>query len=94
MTVAFDKRVVSSPRVLFKDVAGEAVLLDLDTETYFGLDEVGARCWQLLTVAPSVAAVLDALLEEYDVPADKLRDDLGRLVDDLVEQGLLRVAHD
>jgi len=93
MTVAFEDRVVASTRVLYKDVAGEAVLLDLATETYFGLNAAGARCWQLLTTAPSVRDAFEVLVEEYDVAPDELRRDLDALIDELLERGLLDVAH-
>lgn len=94
MTVALEDRVVASPRVLYKELEGEAVLLDLDTETYFGLNGAGARCWQLLTTAPSLRDALEVLVEEYDVAPDQLRRDLDALVDELLERGLLRVAHE
>jgi hypothetical protein len=93
MTVALEDRVVPSPRVLYKEVAGEAVLLDLETETYFGLNAAGARCWELLTTAPSVRDALEVLTEEYDVAPDELRRDLDTLIDELLDRGLLRVAH-
>jgi hypothetical protein len=93
MTATFDDRVVASSRVLYKDVAGEAVLLDLATETYFGLNAAGARCWQLLTTAPSVRDAFEVLVEEYDVAPDELRRDLQTLLDELLERGLLDVAH-
>ena len=35
-----------SPDVLSQEVNGETVLLDLEGESYFGLNEVGTRVWQ------------------------------------------------
>ena len=46
---------------------GEAVLLDLASGTYFGLDAVGTRIWELLDQRQPLAAILDAILDEYDV---------------------------
>jgi len=90
MTVALEDRVIASPRVLFKDVGGDAVLLELDSETYFGLNAVGARFWQLLTTAPNVGGALEALTEEYDVPRDELRRDMESLIDEWARAGLVR----
>jgi hypothetical protein len=92
MTVTLEDRVTASPRVLYKDVGGEAVLLDLDSETYFGLNATGARFWQLLTTAPSIRDAVEALWGEYDAPADELRRDMHSLVDELVRRGLARTG--
>ena len=43
-----DRTFQLSPDVLFQEVSGEMVLLDLNSEQYFGLDEIGARIWSLL----------------------------------------------
>lgn len=78
--------------VVVRELEGESVLLNLDTETYFGLDEVGTRMWQLLTTLPNAQAAYDALLAEYDVDPETLADDLMALVEQLLDHGLLAVA--
>lgn len=83
-------RLVASPRVLYKEVDGEAVLLDLDSETYYGLNPAGARFWQLVTTAPSVGDAVEVLLEEYDVPSEVLRRDVEDLLDELLRHGLVQ----
>ena len=81
--------VTLSPEVLFQEVAGEAVLLDLASETYFGLDDVGTRIWQLLHDQVSLRAVYDTLLKEYDVAPARLEDDLLTHVVQLADAGLV-----
>jgi hypothetical protein len=75
--------------VLFQDVGGEAVLLSLANETYFGLDEVGTRVWKLLTEDSDLRSAFDALLVEYEVPPEVLEHDLLDLVEKLVAAGLV-----
>jgi len=86
---SFDKRVCAPEGVLVRELDGESVLLNLESETYFGLDEVGTRMWALLTAAPSIQAAYEALLVEYDVAPERLRQDLETLVAQLVDNGLL-----
>ncbi len=93
MRVRFDDRAQASPGVLHKNLGGEAVLLDLGTETYFGLDAVGARMWALVTTAPSIQAAYETMLGEYDVASDVLKHDMDQFVADLVERGLLRIGN-
>ena len=58
--------------VLFREVEGEAVLLAVASGSYFGLDQVGTRIWQLLSADGDVATVKRQLLDEYDVDDDQL----------------------
>jgi hypothetical protein len=69
----------------------ESVLLNLETEKYFGLDETGTRMWQLLTASPNIDAAYQELLEEFDVEPELLRSNLVELLSRLVDNGLLQV---
>jgi hypothetical protein len=86
-----ESRISVGENVLFRELAGEAVLLNLATGKYYGLDEVGTRMWSLLTQHGRVEPAYQALLDEYDVTEDQLRQDLLRLVDDLAAHQLLQV---
>jgi hypothetical protein len=78
--------------VLFREVEGEAVLLNTASGKYFGLDEVGTRMWTLLAEHGQVEPAYRALLEEYDVAPEQLQQDLLDLVGKLVAHGLIRVT--
>ena len=75
--------------VLARRVEEEMVLLDLKTEQYYGLDAVGADVVNRLTSAPRQTA-LAALREHYGVSAGVLEADVERLVEELIDAGLLR----
>ncbi|MBS1214429.1 MAG: coenzyme biosynthesis protein PqqD [Proteobacteria bacterium] len=85
------QHVLLSPEALFQEIGGEGVILDLKSSSYFGLDEVGVRLWQLLQADPSLQAACDTLLAEYDVEPAQLEDDLIKLLDQLAEAGLVTV---
>ena len=79
-----------SDDVLFQEVGGETVLLDLGSENYFGLDEIGTRIWSLLREAKNADEILDVLLQEYEVDKVTLESDLNELLGKLLEAGLIR----
>ena len=81
--------VLCSPDVLFRELEGEGVLLDLETERYYTLDDIGARMWYLLHEHEEVEAVVARLLDEYDVDEATLRQDLAELITRLSEAGLV-----
>jgi hypothetical protein len=91
-TLSFERPVRAPEHVLMRELAGEAVLLNLDSEIYYGLDETGTRMWQALTGEPTIQAAYDALLAEYDVAPEVLRQDVEELLGRLLEHGLLELA--
>ncbi len=82
-------RVAIPETVLFRELEGEAVILSTDSGKYFGLNEVGTRMWTLLRQHGEVEAACRALLAEYDVPEERLREDLAHFVDTLATRGLV-----
>jgi hypothetical protein len=81
-----------SSSVLFQEVEGEIVLLDLKREHYFSLDPVASRIWQLLVEHGDVDAVASAMLGEFDVDETTLRRDVAGLLDRLEAEGLIASA--
>jgi len=84
--------VVVPETAIFRDVEGEAVLLNLDTGIYFGLNEVGTRMWRLMEQHGQLDAVRDAIVREFDVNASTAERDILALVAALREKGLVKVA--
>jgi hypothetical protein len=82
-TIAF------SPGVISQEVAGETVMLDLESECYFGLDAVGTRIWQLIRDSGDLQTIYNTLLEEYEVEEARLRADLEALLTQACERGLI-----
>lgn len=89
MAVLPSTRFAVPDHVLVREVGGESVLLNLQSETYFGLDETGTRIWSALTRYPSVEEACRALVEEFDVEPQRLAGDVAELAGTLVEKGLL-----
>jgi hypothetical protein len=77
--------------VVYRNLAGESVLLNIATGNYFGLDAVGTRMWNLLAEHQSTEKVIEHLLLEYEVSESTLRIDLDGLVTQLQKKGLIRV---
>ena len=91
MFASLPKHVIIPPDVLSRELDSEGVLLNLETECYYILDDVGMQMWQLLTEHGDVETVTTQLLEEYDVDEATLRHDLVNLIAGLVEAGLMAV---
>lgn len=87
--LSLDSTVGVPPDVIYRGVDQETVVLNLETGVYFGLDDVGARIWQLIVERGSLRAVRAALVDEFDVSAEALDRDLIAFVTELHAKGLI-----
>jgi len=90
-TIPFTNKVVVPDTVLFRELEGGAVLLNLKTESYLSLDTVGTRMWHVLTTEPSIDAAVERLLAEYDVAPEVLGRDVEALLGQMLEHGLVEL---
>lgn len=89
-----DSKVVATPRFVSAEVGEEIILLHLENGIYFGLDTVGARIWRLLETPTTVREIEKVLLEEYDVEAERCYEEVLRLLNDLIDEGLVETIDD
>ena len=92
MTISFADRVKVPDDVLISNLQDESVILNLNSERYYGLDSIGTRILSVLSTSDSIEAAYNTLIQEYDVDPDVLRHDLLTLVENLLEQGLIQVS--
>ena len=78
--------------VLMQKVGDDAILLNLNTENYFALDEIGTRIIDTLQESDSVTQAVQKLVEIYEVDEGKLTTDAIRLVEECKEHGLLQIT--
>lgn len=86
-----DKLSIPAP-VMTRKVGEETVILDLEGGTYFGLDPVGTRIWQLMADGKTLGEVCEAMTEAYEVSRDEVERDVLALAESLGERGLVRVS--
>jgi hypothetical protein len=92
MAISFAQRVVVPDDVLVRELDGESVLLNLATDSYFGLDAVGTDMWRALVGSASIQEAYELMLAEYEVVPETLLRDLAELVEKLQEHGLVEMS--
>ena len=83
--------VVCSEENLCCDLQGEAVVLNLNSGTYFGLNPLGTRIWELIREPAMVVDVYRRLLKEYEVDADQCEAELLSFLNQLQANDLIKV---
>lgn len=90
--IALDALIDIEENVLFRELNGEAVILNVETGNYFGLDPVGTRAWTLIREHKALSKVIGLMETEYEVSRDILRNDLVALAKELSAHGLVRIS--
>jgi hypothetical protein len=89
----FNSSVSAPSEVLMQELPdGEAVFLDLRTESYLGLDSVGTKMYRVLLATRTVEDAYEELKSAFAVEPDRLRRDMRYFVERLVNQGLLQLS--
>jgi hypothetical protein len=81
---------VNSPNVIHETIEGEVILIDLKTGTYYSLRDAGAAIWQAIEWSAGEDQALAALKLRYEGSEDEMRDAVRNLLDELLEEGLIR----
>ena len=90
--IPFTNRATVPGHVLVRHLDGESVLLNLDTEKYFGLDAMGSRMFVLATTSACIESAYEKLLDEFEVEPEVLRNHLAELLSSLMGNGLLDMS--
>ncbi len=77
--------------VILRDVGDETLLLNIDTEQYFGLNSVGTEMYRRLVSGETLASTLEALASIYSVSMEVLEEDCAELVGNLLNNQLIAV---
>ena len=87
-----NQKTIIPDSVMFRELEGETVLMNLETENYYSLNEMGTEIWKTLEKSTSIEHAYEAILAEYDVEPGELLEDMTSLIDNLVERKLLIIS--
>ena len=72
-----------------KVIDGELIIIRLSDGTYYSMDNIGTRVWELLEGNYDVAALVDVVASAYKVARERVETDVGSLVRDLLAERLV-----
>ena len=78
-----------SKEIVWRNLEGEAVLLNPHTGKYFGINAVGCSFWEKVDGKKSIADIIDLLLKEYDIDQKTLANDINELVAAMDKQNII-----
>lgn len=84
-----EKKIKISENTVVREMGAGIVILNLNTERFYELDQVGKRFWELLSEEQEYTFALNILQEEYEVSTERLQEDISRLIDELEKAELI-----
>jgi hypothetical protein len=87
--------IVRNPRVAYRKLAegGGAVLLNLDTSAYHGLNQTGSAIWESVGDGKTFGDLVPDVASYFDDAPPSLPTDVAAFIEDLLQRDLLRVDH-
>ena len=75
--------------VLTAHLQGEAVVLSMDSKTYFQLNETAAAVWSALETGATRTELVERLCAEFEVEPEEAGRELDALLKELVDRELI-----
>jgi len=94
MNITLTSMVVATKGQMSSELAGQEVILNLQSGVYYGLDAVGAFIWKQLQSPRAVAEIRDAMIAQYNVDATRAERDLLALLEQLRQTGLIEIKNE
>jgi hypothetical protein len=92
MNLALSQKITRHPDMISAEIGGEAVMMSIEKGAYFGLNPVATRIWDLIEQPKTLAELIQAITDEYEVSAEQAADDVQVFVADMIERGIAQVA--
>ncbi|MBP2312720.1 PqqD family peptide modification chaperone [Azospirillum soli] len=89
--IAIESRVVAAPNLLLTEIDGETVMMEVESGQYFNLDAVGSHIWRELAAPVEVAVLCRRLEDEYEASPERIRDDVLRFLNQMLDKRLIRI---
>lgn len=89
--LSINSTVVVADSVVSCDLDTEAAILNLKDEVYYGLDPIGAKIWNLIQKPIILNEIVENIWDEYDVDKEQCKNDIFDLVEELLDNGLVKI---
>ena len=89
MTDILTRQLLPSDQAMESRVGDETVILHLENGTYYGLDRLGTRIWELLKDGVAPIAIGEILVRDHGAPPEIVETDIRDLLSELHAHGII-----
>ncbi|NJD90496.1 MAG: lasso peptide biosynthesis PqqD family chaperone [Geobacter sp.] len=77
--------------IVASDIEDEKVMMSIEKGEYFGLEPIGSRIWEMMATPVKVSAIIDAMLNQYDIDRQTCENDVLKFLSELNDAGIIRI---
>jgi hypothetical protein len=85
-------KIVQTPEILATTVDDETMMMDLESNNYYGMGRVGSHIWELLKQPLTVVELCATIQDFFEVDSETCQRDVLRFVQQLVDEKLVRIV--
>ena len=89
--MTINSKVIIPDTVFLQEVDDETILLDINTQEYFSLDEMGTIFYKFLKEESDLTIIVEELSVHFAVSSQEIKNDLLVFIKSLEEKGLLEI---
>lgn len=93
-TIRLESYVVQNPEILASGLDNETILLSIERSSYYGLNPIATRIWELLVVSLKVYDILKTLMLEFEVDEATCKHDLLTFLQSLAIENLIIIKNE
>ena len=71
---------IDTDKVVWRNLSGEAIILNLETGHYYSLNKTGTLIWSLLCENKDSEEIIDRVVGKYRISKEKAKEDMEALV--------------
>ena len=92
--VKMDSRIVRMPAILFHELDGETVMVNLEKGEYYSLPPIGTRIWKMLESPQQVSDLCASLLLDFKVTPEQCAKDVLAFLNQMAEKGTIALVNE
>ena len=85
----FDRCPRRQEQIIVQKGSQDVLLFNIDDGSYYALNEVGNRIWELCDGSHGMAEMVCILAKEYDAPVEMIETDIQEVLEDLRSKNLI-----
>ncbi len=90
-TLLLEQLIVQDSNNIVSDMGGEKVVLSIENGKYYNLGMMGSQIWDLIKEPVAISAVVEALLEQYEVAKEVCEEQVLSFLSHLLEERLVHI---
>jgi len=80
---------VNTPHIVYDNIEGETILINLKNGNYYNIDKYGSLIWEIIEKGVDIEELTEVIVSFFNLPGDQIKEDIDILISDLLMENLI-----